>query len=272
MTTALTVWRPQPDSVYHMDALTLMHQCAPESVDAIITDLPYGTTACSWDMIIPFAELWAAVKHCLKPRGVFVTTASQPFTSALVMSNPACFRYEWVWDKVKASGFLDAQRKPLKQHESILIFAEDTPNYYPQLVKGRRHSIGPHNNQSTVYSSYKQRAVQYSNMYYPKSIISFSIADTTQQIHPTQKSTLLYEYLIRTYTQPGELVLDPTCGSGTTGLAARNTGRRYILGDSSAEYAELARLRITGTGIDMLNAKTPEPLESLPLFARAVNA
>lgn len=270
---AITLWRPRPNEVYCMDALTLMHQCEPGSVDAIITDLPYGTTACTWDTVIPFEPLWAAVKHCLKPRGVFVTTASQPFTSALVMSNPEMFKYGWIWDKInRYTGFLDASRKPLRRHEDIVTFASGWPNYYPQITDGRPY-IAKRSGAASIYSSHVAVDGTNTGWRYPSTIIAIPADNKIENgLHPTQKPVALYEYLIRTYTQPGELVLDPTCGSGTTGLAARNTGRRYLLGDSSAEYAELARLRITGTGIDLLNAKTPEPLESLPLFAQAVNA
>lgn len=266
------------DTVHCTDALTLMYAQRAQSVDAIITDLPYGTTACSWDTIIPFDALWAAVRHCLKPRGVFVTTASQPFTSALVMSNPKWFRYEWVWDKKLSGNFLLAAYQPLKVHENILVFSPEGHNYYPQMTKGIKRSKG--GGKSNLWSLSKTTTTN--DDYHPSTIIQFPNTDRVNAVHPTQKPTSLFEYLIRTYTQPGELVLDPVCGSGTTAIAARNTGRHWICGDSDAGYVEIARQRFM-TGTERLNRKADAPFEDkvLPdgtlqvnLFAQAeaVNA
>lgn len=234
------------NQIYQMDAFDLLAQCDDQSVDAIIADLPYGITALKkrWDNVLPLEPMWTAFKRVIKPHGAIVLTASQPFTSALVMSNLDGFKYSWVWDKVKASGFLDAKRRPLKQHEDICVFGFASIRYHPQMRKGELHHRGPHNFQSEVYNNYQPRDVEQSNDYFPKSIISFSNADTTKQLHPTQKPLALMSYLVRTYTRPGELVLDPTCGSGTTALAARNGGRRYLAGDTDAGYCEIARKRL----------------------------
>ena len=259
------------DVIHHMDALMLMDALPDASIDAIITDMPYGTTACSWDTIVPFADWWPRVKRVLKPRGVFVTTASQPFTSALVMSNPAWFREELTWDKRLSTGFLDANRKHLKQHENVIVFSDGLPTYNPTMRRGVFREKGGTKRHTVVYGSFKDQSNR-NDTYYPTTILAISNADQTNKQHPTQKPVALYEYLIRTYTQPGDVVLDPFCGSGTTAIAARNTKRHYILGDFTREYVDIARLRINGTGVDMLNAKDPAPLDELPLFAQAVNA
>lgn len=262
------------DTVHCVDALTLMYAQRAQSVDAIITDLPYGTTACSWDTIIPFDALWAAVRHCLKPRGVFVTTASQPFTSALVMSNPKWFRYEWVWDKKLGSNFALTDIQPFKVHENVIVFSSETHNYFPQLVKGEAYSKSVNQTPRKTMGGYVSSpiVIHNSGTRQPISILGFSNANQADKVHPTQKPVALYEYLIRTYTQPGELVLDPTCGSGTTAIAARNTGRHWICGDTSAEYVEIAQQRFM-TGTERLNRKA-STYEDLPLFAQAeaVNA
>lgn len=228
--------------IYHTDALSLMRSLGDKSVDAYITDLPYGTTACSWDEIIPFAPMWAEVKRTLKPRGVFVTTASQPFTSKLVMSNLEMFRYEWIWSKSNGGGFLNANRQPLKRHENILVFYEELGTYNPQMVKGapyrtRRASAGGTTRDQTVAGWVTINE----GWRYPKSILEF---DNDTGLHPTQKPLLMLEHLIDTYTHRGDLVVDPCCGSGTTPLAARNLGRDYIAGDITLEYVDITMKRL----------------------------
>lgn len=236
--------------IYHTDALSLMRSLGDKSVDAYITDLPYGTTACSWDEIIPFAPMWAEVKRTLKPRGVFVTTASQPFTSKLVMSNVGMFKYAWVWNKVQPVGHLNAKVMPLRVHEDVIVFAESTTNYYPQMLprftkridkRQTKHYAG---NGYQAYGTYDKGGGEWDE-YYPRSIIAYSNADQTDKVHPTQKPVTLYEYLISTYTRTGDLVVDFCCGSGTTCLAARNLERRFIAGDITPEYVEMARKRLS---------------------------
>jgi len=227
--------------LYHGDCLDILPTLPAQSIDAIITDLPYGTTACKWDTIIPFDDLWRVVRHVLKPKGAFVTTASQPFTSALIMSNPKWFRYEWIWEKAKATGHLDARRKPMKAHENILIFGGET--YNPQLSKGapykNNHKPG---DTGDVYGEVNKYSYKNPGVRFPRSVIDFM--HETQPEHPTQKPVALYEYLIRTYTNEGETVLDMTMGSGTTGVACVNTGRDFIGIEREAEYIEIATRRI----------------------------
>jgi site-specific DNA-methyltransferase (adenine-specific) len=214
-------------------------------VEAIITDLPYGTTACSWDEIIPFEPMWEQVKRILKPRGVFVTTASQPFTSKLVMSNLEWFKYCWVWNKKKPAGFQLAKVRPMMVHEEIAVFSKNGSNYYPikclrQKIK-RSRTIGYSESSPLKYNDEKER--EYTD-FYPKSIIDVSNANQNNRVHPTQKPVALYEYLIRTYTNEGDTVLDLCSGSGTTGVACVNTGRNCILIEKEEKYFEIAQKRI----------------------------
>jgi site-specific DNA-methyltransferase (adenine-specific) len=199
----------------------------------------YGTTACSWDTVIPFAPMWAAIRHVIKPRAAVVLFGSQPFTSALVMSNVECFKYEWVWDKVSKGDIFNAKNKPLKQHENILIFSDGTTancsdnkmRYHPQGVGSGTRSSNQEDNYNGAFVARRpsHKPVHFCDgSNYPSSIIEFSNADRSSRFHPTQKPVPLLEYLIRTYTNPGDTVLDFTCGSGSTGVAAMQTGRKFI--------------------------------------------
>lgn len=226
------------------DALETMHSLSAQSLDAIITDLPYGTTACAWDTVIPFAPLWEAVKHVLKPRGVFVTTASQPFTSALVMSNLEWFRYCVVWEKSVSLGFLDANRKPLKAHEDIAIFSAGYCTYNPQMMQGRPWKKKQGANRAHQYGAIKAQTQENYGTRYPRSVIAIDNGNNFNHGHPTQKPVALYAYLIRTYTNAGDTVGDFTMGSGTTGVAAVKEGRHFVGADNNAEYYAIAEKRI----------------------------
>lgn len=231
-------------AVYHTDLFTLCAAMPDQSVDMILADLPYGTTACSWDTVIPFEPMWAAFKRIIKPRCAIVLTASQPFTSALVMSWPEGFRYEWVWDKVMVSNVANAKKMPLRSHESILIFGGENLIYYPELSRASKPFGKKSATKSKIVGSL---GVNYqTGVGYPKSILRYPRPNnlTGGCFHPTQKPIALFRYLIRTYTRAGELVFDPVVGSGTTALAARAEERRFIVGDSSAEYVEIARRRL----------------------------
>lgn len=244
------------DRIHCADIFDLCAALPRQSVDMILADLPYGTTACTWDMVIPFEPMWAAFKRVIKPRGAIVLTASQPFTSALVMSNVGMFKYSWVWDKVSTGDVMNAKNKPLKQHEDVCVFslgttANTSPNlmsYYPQgVVTNTRRGGKNHTKLKTAFRGVRPSHAEFyqaRGTNYPSSIITFSNADHTEAHHPTQKPVALFRYLIRTYTLPGELVFDPTCGSGTTAMAAREEGRHFICGDSSAEYVAIARKRL----------------------------
>jgi site-specific DNA-methyltransferase (adenine-specific) len=234
--------------LYEGDCLEIMPTLLDKSIDMILCDLPYGTTACKWDTIIPFELLWAQYKRLIKDNGAIVLTASQPFTSALVMSNPGWFKYCWVWSKVRVTGHLDAKREPLKEHEDVCIFYKNQCTYNPQMVTGESHVRGPwgkrKNGNCEVYAPFKDDSTcqNISNEYYPKTIIEFR--SEMQSIHPTQKPVALFEYLIRTYTNEGDTVMDNCAGSGTTGVACLNTKREGILIEKDVKYCEIIRQRL----------------------------
>jgi len=217
-------------TLYEGECLALMAKLPDASVDMILCDLPYGTTACKWDTVIPFEPLWAQYRRVAKRNAAIVLTASQPFTTALIASNMREFRYCWVWDKVnRYTGALNANRMPLKRHEDIAVFYRSPPAYNKQWREGK-----PYNAKwrTGSYGGYgKHHAVDGSSdgRHNPCSILPIE-ADNKREMgfHPTQKPVALMEYLIRTYTQEGETVLDNCMGSGTTGVACVNTGRQFI--------------------------------------------
>jgi len=230
------------------DCLEVMKDIPDKSIDMILCDLPYGTTACKWDTIIPFEPLWEQYKRIIKDNGAIVLTASQPFTSALVMSNIKMFKYDLTWDKQLTSGFLNANRMPLRSHEDILVFYYKQPTYNPQKVKGNKnHSKGKMtsetNNDYGKYGKIDNTEIL-GDMKHPKSIISFEKPHPSKSIHPTQKPVALFEYLIKTYTNEGDLVLDNCAGSGTTGVACINLNRNYILIEKEPKYVDIIRERL----------------------------
>ena len=250
-------------TLYLGDCLDLLPTLEAGSVDAVITDLPYGITACKWDEIIPFEPMWAQVKRLLKPRGVFVTTASQPFTSKLVMSNLEWFKYEWIWIKSKGGNFLHARNSPIKIHEDILVFSpgiiahvghsDIRMIYQPQGTK----QISKNCSRPREYQSehrYDRPSNKLSRMLteegFPNSVLSF--ASEHNPPHPTQKPVSLYSYLMQTYTNPDDTVLDFCMGSGTTGVAAVQLGRRFIGIEIDPTYFAIAEKRIKQAQQQML--------------------
>ena len=237
-----------PHTLMMGDCLELMKQIPDRAVDMILCDLPYGTTSCKWDTVIPFEPLWEQYKRVIKPSGAIVLFGSQPFTSVLVMSNPTWFKYAWVWDKCRPSNPMLAKVQCLKVHEDICVFARGKATYNPQGVfetDGKpRGGVKPSKTElgfgAAIKADYKQ-----TKSGYPKSILTFG-TDNTKNVHPTQKPVALCEYLIRTYTNEGEMVLDNCMGSGTTGIACLNTGRYFIGIDKDPKYFEIARDRIMG--------------------------
>jgi site-specific DNA-methyltransferase (adenine-specific) len=235
--------------LFQGDCLEVMPTLPAQSVDAIITDLPYGTTACKWDDIIPFDPMWLAIKRILKPNGIFITTASQPFTSALVMSNPAWFRYELIWEKNQGSSPGLAKYRPMPAHENILIFGKGV--YNPQMRSGfkpwKRIDSGKKlkNEHGYGYKNQTGFVKQGGETRYPLSVIKVNyIKGCNKQLHPTQKPVDLYEYLIKTYTNPGETVLDFCFGSCTTGEACIKTGRNFIGIEKDPSYFAIGETRI----------------------------
>lgn len=211
-----------------------------------------GVTACKWDTPLPLEPLWKELKRVVKPRAAIVMTATQPFTSRLVSSNYEMFRYEWIWLKSHATRFLDSHRMPMLEHESILIFADSLPKYYPQITKKPIENIRPHIRTDRKKGAYLSGDYSYDytrkisiNQRMPRTVVKFNNAASEGNIlHPTQKPVALFEYLIKTYTQENEIVLDFVAGSGTTAIAARKTNRQFICGDNLLEYVEIARQRL----------------------------
>lgn len=243
------------DNIYNEDCLDGMKRIPDGSVDAIICDLPYGTTKNSWDCLIPLDKLWAEYKRVIKPSGAIVLFSQQPFTSALVMSNPKMFKYEWIWEKDSGTGHLNSKFAPMKIHENICVFSKSAASfvkdrskammYNPQYRKGKPYKgkgglLGNGN-----YDSKWERVVDTFNdgeHYYPTDIIKFN--RDKEKIHPTQKPVELVRYLIRTYSSPNETILDNCMGSGTTAIAAIKEHRHYIGFELNSEYYEKAINRI----------------------------
>ena len=232
------------------DCLEIMKDIPDKSIDAIICDLPYGTTACKWDTIIPFEPLWEQYKRIIKDNGAIVLFGSQPFTSALVMSNPKMFKYEWIYKKRCASNFAQAKYAPMKEHENVLIFSNGKVNYYP--IKEERQGSGAervkHKFNPTTSGEFigiKTALPNPEELRYPSSVQEFNnraIGD--RGFHPTQKSLSLMEYLIKTYTNEGETVLDNTFGSCSTGIACLNTNRNFIGIEMDDNYFSIGVERI----------------------------
>ncbi len=211
------------------DCLDVLKTIPDASIDLILADLPYGTTMCHWDSVIPMDKLWPEYKRVIKPAGAIVLTAMQPFSSMLVASNPSMFKYEWIWEKGNATGFLNAKRQPLRAHESVLVFYSKQPIYNPQMTVGHKRKTAK---RKTVDSECYGKAIQLteydSTERYPRSVQFFSSDKQRASYHATQKPVALMEFLIRTYTNVGDMVLDNAMGSATTGVACLRSGRKFI--------------------------------------------
>lgn len=232
------------------DCLELMAALPDASVDLILCDLPYGTTQNKWDSIIPLDALWREYKRIA--RGAIVLTAQAPFDKVLGSSNLAMLRYEWIWRKSQATGHLNAKAQPMKDHENVLVFYKRPPTYNPQgLVRKAVPTIRKGGDNGTNYGKSDKDAIQeFEN--YPRSVLE--IASEGRTVHPTQKPVALMEYLVRTYTNPGDVVLDNCMGSGTTGVAWMNAGRRFIGMEMDAGYYEIARGRIHAAALSAADA------------------
>lgn len=240
------------NQVIEGDCLVEMTKIADKSVDMILCDLPYGTTACKWDTIIPFEPLWEQYKRIIKDNGAIVLTASQPFTSALVMSNVKMFRYEWVWIKEKGTGFAFSKKQPLRRTEQVLVFYDKQPRYDylgEKLGKQYKHTLPIIKSASggiTSANLNKDGSRQYAEYTHKTkhNVIILSRDNANKGLHPTQKPVALFEYLIKTYTNEGDTVLDNAAGSGTTGVACKNLNRNYILIEKEPEYVKIINERL----------------------------
>ena len=233
-------------SLFLGDCLEMMKHLPDGSVDMVMCDLPYGTTACKWDAIIPLDQLWREYRRVCKPDAAIVLTASQPFTAVLTCSNLAGYKHRWVWDKVKPGSGLRAKYEPLRNVEDVLVFCSGKLSYYPQKTPKKLRSEKKNDSNGEAFGGARvERYHDNGGEGYPKEIITISNADQRNRSHPTQKPVALMEYLIRTYTNEGQTVLDNTMGSGTTGVACMNTGRNFIGIERDAEYFRVASERIS---------------------------
>lgn len=252
--------RGEDVAIYEGDCLQVMETLPVASVDMVLADLPYGTTYAPWDSAISLDRLWLALRRVAKPKAAMVFTSSQPFTSALVMSNIRGFRVEWIWDKVNGANFANANKQPLKTHESVLVFASGQTTYNPQKTVGaKNHGRGtqakPNFSETRLISG--PSVDDFSGVKHPKSIqsdaalegviVTFPKHSSQSKLHSTQKPADLFEYFIRTYSNEGDVVLDCTAGSGTTGEAARRCGRRAILIDNDPKCVATMRARLAVT-------------------------
>jgi len=229
------------------DCLERMKEIPDGSVDMVLADPPYGTTACKWDTVIDLPAMWAELKRIIKPNGAIVMTASQPFTTVLIASNIKEFKYNWVWDKVnRPTGHLNAKKRPMRQTEDVAVFCSRTTPYSPQMTQGKPYIATGSKNSDNYGSQVKSTTVCADGLRYPRELIAIKADErgTVGRIHPTQKPVALMEYMIKTYTNEGDTVLDFTMGSGTTGVACVNTGRKFIGIELDQGYFDIAQERI----------------------------
>jgi len=258
-------------TLYQGDCLEILPLLG--KVDAVLTDLPYGTTQAAWDVIIPFPEMWSVLQAVTRKNCPVLLFGSEPFSSLLRTSNLRQFKYDWVWDKPKGTGFLNAKKRPLVGHEIVSVFCDGVPPYYPQKTAGhtRKVSFRAKHLQTDVYGEMANDYQYDSTERYPRSVITFSSDTQNSSEHPTQKPVGLCEYLIQTYTRPGDTILDFTMGSGTTGVACVNTGRKFVgieKDEKGTEYFDIAVRRIQDA-VDrpdlFIAPRSPEPVQQ-PLF------
>jgi len=211
-------------------------------IDAVICDSPYGTTACKWDAVIPFEPMWEQLKRIVKPNGAIVLTAAQPFTSALVMSNPKMFKYDWIWEKPNGTGHLNAKKQPMRNKEDVLVFYKKQCSYFPRMTEGDPYRWDSVRSGGSQYGKVGNEGIENKGLRFPKQCLKFP---QERGLHPTQKPVALMEYLIKTYTNEGEVVLDFAMGSGTTGVACAHTEREFIGIEQDPEYFAIAEDRLS---------------------------
>ena len=244
------------NEIIHGDCLEVMRQFPDKSIDMILCDLPYGTTACKWDTVIPFEPLWEQYNRIIKKHGAIVLFGIEPFASNLRMSNIKNYKHEWVWNKEQAGNFIQAKNHPLRVTENIMVFCNEKVRYYPIMEKAKEENKRPLSvklQKTNFLGKVSQGEFKPSENYnpdlrYPKNILTFNAGskecNNVNRVHPAQKPVALFEYLIKTYTLPGEVVLDNCIGSGTTAIACINTGRNFIGIEIDEKYVKIARERI----------------------------
>lgn len=238
------------NKTYQGDCLDLMLNIQSKSVDLLFADLPYGTTKAKWDKLIDFPEFWKQSVRVLKPNGVIVCSAQIPFSIILGYSNLKMLKHEWIWEKTQATGHQNAKKMPMKAHENLLIFYNKLPTYNPQMTYGHKpvnsytKYIKTQNNTELYGKMNKEISGGGETTRYPRSVLKFKSDKQKCKLHSTQKPLALLEYVIKTYTNEGDLVLDPVAGSGTTGLAAKNLNRNYIMIEKDEKYFEICKQRL----------------------------
>ena len=230
--------------LYKGDCLEIMKNITEKSIDMILCDLPYGTTKNKWDSVINLEKLWCQYERVIKDNGAIILFSQMPFTAELTHSNLKLFKYEWIWKKDNGTGFLNAKKMPLKIHENILVFCKKTPIYNPQMRKGFKSYCQKSGRGSSNYGKQIQVITNNNGDRYPIDIIE--VKRDKEKLHPTQKPVLLLEYLIKTYTNEGDWVLDNCMGSGSTGVACRNTNRNFIGIELDEKYFNISKERIEG--------------------------
>ena len=251
----------ETDVIYNEDCLIGMQRITDKSIDCIICDLPYGTTQCKWDVVIPFDKLWQQYKRIIKDNGAIVLFGCEPFASYLRLSNIDWYKYDWVWNKKRPTGQLNAKKQPLRQHEMICVFYDKQCKYTPITHENRlkRNFIGNVNKSHKASDNYGRQYDYQSNISddsksYPRSIIEQTtvIGNSKEKVaHPTQKPIALIEYLIKTYSNEGDVILDNCMGSGTTAVACLNTNRKYVGYETNKEYYDISQRRIKNTNTEL---------------------
>lgn len=248
--------------LYKGDCLEIMKSIPDKSMDMILCDLPYGTTKCKWDTVIPLDKLWEQYNRIIKDNGAVVLFSSKPFTYNLMRSNLKNYRYDLIWEKSNTTGFLNAKRMPLRKHEEILFFYKKPPTYNPIMeTRGKVRNKKSYNkrkgNGDSCYGAFKNIESR-NNTYYPTSILKFGNSNQKEKLHPTQKPVELLEWLIKTYTNEGQVVLDNCMGSGSSGVAALNTNRKFMGIEKDENYFNIAKERIENTYNELLTICTCE--------------
>lgn len=234
--------------LFNDNMFNVLGNLAPQSIDLLLTDFPYGTLnkRNEWDTIIDYPTFWSHIERICKPTCPIISTAAQPFTSVLISSNYKDFKYTMVWEKSKATGYLNAKKQPLRAHEDIVVFYKKQPTYNPQMTQGTPYDKGTAVRDTEAYGvqTKEVHVKNDSGLRYPRTVIYFKTAESEGKHHPTQKPVSLYEYLIRTYSNDGDTVLDPCMGSGTTGVACVNTNRHFVGIEMEKKYFNIAQNRI----------------------------
>lgn len=245
------------NKLFNDDMFDILGKLEPQSIDLLLTDFPYGTLnkRNEWDAIIDYPTFWNHIGRICKPTCAIISTAAQPFTSVLISSNYSDFKYAMVWEKSKATGYLNSKKQPLRAHEDIVVFYKKQPTYNPQMRQGDPYDKGKAVRDTESYGI-QTKEIHVKNdtgLRYPRSVLYFKTAESEGKYHPTQKPIALYEYLIRTYSNEGDIVFDPCMGSGTTGVACMNNNRNFIGIERDYQYFKIAEDRMNNPLLSALN-------------------